>query len=371
MTTAVKAAYFNCSSGIAGDMILAACISAGVPARGLEQALKKNLRVKDWHLVVKASGQCHFPALTVNVAGDRHFDSPAQIRRIIESSGFRDRIKTRSLSILAELVRAEARVHRIKKEAVHFHELNSVDTLIDITGACLALDMLGIGPVCASPLNIGRAAPAAVEILKSAKAPVYAEGHRHEMTTPTGAAIITQIVSAFGDMPLMSIERSGWGAGTFLTDARPDVLRLFIGSLLPRGRNDAVPGHDEGIVVLETNIDDMDPRVYPYLTERLLAAGAHDVWLTQVIMKKGRPGILVSVLGDPSTEETLRKIMFKETTTLGIRRHTALRHVVPRRNAGSSKTVWKASGKKYSRIEYESAKAIALKKKVPLLSLLD
>ena len=365
----MKTAYFNCSAGVAGDMILASCISSGLSAGLLEKNLKEKLHLAGWDLEVTEIAKKHFPAVHVNVAGRIRFGSVEKMRSIIEKSALSGTVKTRSLKILETLVNAEARVHRLPADKVHFHELNSIDTLVDITGASLALDMLGIGEVYSSPLNLGKAAPATMEIVKSRNIPVYSSNPRVEMTTPTGAAIMSVAAVSFGAMPEMKVENSGSGAGSFDFDDMPNILGLSVGLRPAKAGQDLGIPTDE-VKVIETNIDDMDPRMYPYVMEKLFAAGAKDVWFTQVIMKKGRPGIVLSVICSGENEKNLTDIIFKETTTLGVRSHPCSRHVLRRETGAATKTAFVPGGKPRIKSEFEKAKQQAQSQKKPLKNVL-
>lgn len=360
----MKIAYFSCSSGAAGDMIMAACIDAGLSKNALEKALKKHLKLQGWKLKVAAVERKHFPALQLDVVGDKQFESPAHMARLFKSSTLPARVKERALRILDTLVRAEAKVHGVPVDRVHFHEINSLDTVIDIAGASLALDMLKIDAVCASPLNVGRAAPATIEIAKEMKVPVYSGTAAFELATPTGMAILSTIAS-FGPMPVITLERSGRGAGSQVIPDIPNVLQVLIGTA--DGKQAKEDGYaEDAVLILETNIDDMDPRIYPYVIERAFAAGARDAWLTPVIMKKGRPGILLSVLCTDETEAAITRIIFEETTTLGVRRIPCSRHVLRRRLEAGKKTAFLPGGKARTRIEFEEAKKRALRSGKPL-----
>ncbi|MFH1369137.1 MAG: nickel pincer cofactor biosynthesis protein LarC [Elusimicrobiota bacterium] len=359
-----KVLYFNCASGIAGDMIIASLIDAGVPAAALEQRLKRALRVKDWKLKCAAASHYHCPAKTVQVTGLRHFNSPYEMLRILRRSSLPAETKAKSIAIIETLIRAESRVHGVPKDKVHFHELNSIDTLIDTAGSCLAAELLGITEIRASQLNIGRPAPATLEIIKENKIPVYSDNSSCELTTPTGAAIISNIASGFGAMPPMIIEKSGFGGGTKFITKAPNMLQAVIGRI-PGG---SAPGDE--VILLETNIDDLDPRVYPYVMELLLKAGAKDTWLTHIIMKKGRPGTMLSTLCAPRDEGEMVLIIFRETTTLGIRRIPVLRHILARKSGKTRKIAYLHDGNTKSSVEFEQARKMALKTGQPLKDIL-
>ena len=362
----MKTAYFNCSSGIAGDMILASLIDAGLSARQLGGKLKNALKIPGWRLSVSECERHHMPAKLLKVKGDVSFDSPRQMRNIITRAAFTGAAKKNMLSILDTLVLAESRVHNVPAGKVHFHELNSIDTLIDISGACLALEMLGIAQVQASPINVGRPAPATLKIITEKKTPVYSTIPDVELATPTGIAIITTLATSFGDMPCLHPEKAGFGAGEKILAGIPNLLSVIIGTTRPQPA-----GYDmDETVLLETNIDDMDPRLYPYVTEKLFSAAAKDVWLTQVLMKKGRPGIVLSVLCAAQQEKELIDIIFKETTTLGIRRSLHPRYTLKREKKDDEKIALLPNGKTRKKSEFEDARQKALKSSHPLRNIL-
>lgn len=358
-----KILYLNCSSGIAGDMLLASLIDAGLPAAKLENALKRGLRIGGWKLKATKMTEYHYPSLNVKVLNDRRFNSPYEMLRTVKRSRLPAKAKSSSEKIINTLIRAESRVHGVRADKVHFHELNALDTLVDACGACLAVEMLGIEEVYSSPLNTGRPAPAAVEIIKEGGIPVFSNDALHELSTPTGTAIISNIASGFGPMPLMSISASGRGAGSLITKHSPNVLASYIGTAEAAARA-------ESLILLETNIDDMDPRIYPYVSGLLFEAGAKDVWLTQVIMKKGRPGIVVSVLAEAGLEGELTGIIFRETTTLGIRRQAVDRIALRRKYGKAVKTAYLRGGERKSSVEFETAKKRAISTGIPLKELL-
>jgi uncharacterized protein (TIGR00299 family) protein len=364
----MKTAYFNCASGIAGDMILASAISSGLSADTIEQLLKDKLHLGGWDLEVKDVTKKHFPAKHVNVRGKIRFGSPAKMKNIISESGFNVGIKTRSLAVMDTLINSEAKVHKLPPEQVHFHEINSIDTLVDIVGASLVFDMMGISDIYSSALNIGKAAPATLEILKARSVPAYSTNSKIEMTTPTGAAIISTVAKAFGSMPEMIIEKSGAGAGTFELEDSANILVLLLGSQALKKTGLAAP-KDE-VMVLETNIDDMDPRIYPYVMEKLFALGAKDVWFTQVIMKKGRPGIVMSVICALEKETEIVNTIFNETTTLGIRSFSCSRHVLKRETGKDGKTAYLPGGRARVKSEYEKVKLKAQAQNTPLKKIL-
>jgi uncharacterized protein (TIGR00299 family) protein len=361
----MRTAYFNCSSGIAGDMTIAALMDAfSVAAAPFERRLKGLLKFKGFGLAYTTSNRYHAPCKHLDVTGSAHFHSPREIHRLIAASTLPATVKGRSLKVLNLLVAAEAAVHNVKKGQVHFHELNSVDTLIDITAPLLLLHDHSVDSVLSSPLNIGNPAPATLEIVRTFSIPVHSSIATHELTTPTGSALISVLADSFGAMPPMNITHSGISCGTMDIPAHRNVLKVLIGSATGLCAGDEV-------VQLSTNIDDMDPRVYPYVMEKLLAAGALDVWLEQVLMKKGRPGVVLNVLCGEKAEAESAAVIFKETTTLGIRRQPLSRYTLARNGDGTRKTSFLDGTKRSARIEYEKAKKLAVKTGRPLRSFLD
>lgn len=362
----MKIAYFNCSSGIAGDMILAACIDAGVSARGLESRLRGALKLSGWRLKVAADTRLHYPAKRVSVEGTQIFSSPREMQSIIRRSSLSPAVIKRSLDIVSFLVAAEALVHGVPPAQAHFHELNSIDTLVDICGACLCMELLGIDEVLASPVNVGNPAPATIAMTKAGTVPVFSSTALHELATPTGMAVVARLARRFGPLPAVTISASGIGAGARAVPGTDNVLKVLIGD----ASGGAASAESDTVVLLETNIDDMDPRVYPYVMEKLLSAGARDAWLTQVLMKKGRPGIVVSVLCDASCEPAMLNILFAETTTLGVRRSVRERTVLRRRQDAAAKTGFLPGGGRKTAVEFEPARARARATGAPLRRLL-
>ncbi len=301
----MKIAYFDCFSGISGDMCLGALIDAGLSIKALENELRK-ISIVGYKLTKRTVMRSHFVAKKVDVVikTDRKGKGPKRwkdIERLIEQSSLSEDIKQKGHRVFKRLFKAEAKVHGESFDKVHLHELGAVDTIVDIFGNIIGLAILGIEKIYSSPINLGSGyieiegsvlpvpAPATVELLKNV--PVYSKNVPFELTTPTGAAIIKELSSGFGDIPFMDIEAIGIGAGSQDFKDRPNILRLFIGQQVP-----AFEACAEKVTVIEANIDDMNPQVYEYVMEKLFKAGARDVFLTQVIMKKGRPGVTITVL---------------------------------------------------------------------------
>jgi len=389
----VKVAYFDCFSGISGDMCLGAIVDAGVPLKALEKELKK-LPVTGYRLSMKKVERGHLKACKVSVvikpglavqAGKTWRD----VRKIIQDSALPQDIKQKGLSVFKTIFEAEAKVHGGNFRTVHLHELGAVDCMIDVFGTIIGLNLLGVKRIFSSPINVGSGfvrtetgvlpvpAPATAEILKNV--PVYSHHVHAELTTPTGAAIIKELSSGHGDMPLMDIEKIGVGAGDRDFRHWPNVLRIFIGtsqSPAPVRYKTTIP--EEKVIVIETNIDDMNPQVFEHVIDMLYKAGSLDVYLTQVIMKKGRPGVKLTALCDEERKEALMKIILRETSSIGLRYYETRRRVMQR----EIKTVDTKFGKirvKFSKLgdkiikaapEYEDCRKIAQQFSIPLIEVM-
>lgn len=388
----MRIAYLDCFSGISGDMFLGALVDAGVPQALLEktvEALRVDARLAIERVVrggitatkvdVYSSGEKDLPreifwereAALAHVhshdgahsreaqhPGHGHGRGLGEIRGIIEKSAISGVAKATAIRTFEGLAVVEAEIHDTSVEQVHFHEVGAVDALVDIVCAAVGAENLGVDAWVCSPLNVGSGtvkcahgvlpvpAPATVKLLKDA--PVYSSGPQVELVTPTGAAIVKMLGSRFGSFPAMKIDRAGYGAGTREFAEHPNVLRLTVGESIGLaeaqadrhgvawetvGAETASPNAiaSETIAVLEANLDDLNPQVLAYATERLLAEGALDVFSVPVQMKKNRAGALLTVLAKPADAGRLTKVMFAETTTLGIRRREERRQVLDRR----------------------------------------
>ncbi|MEJ5370092.1 MAG: nickel pincer cofactor biosynthesis protein LarC [Bryobacteraceae bacterium] len=332
----MRIAYFDAFSGIAGDMTVAALIDAGADAQELFDALDSlgtGARFRAEKVKRKGIAATHFRVEHEDQKKHRHLP---QIVRMIEGSRLKERAKQNAVKVFEALGAAEAEVHGVPIEKVHFHEVGAVDSVCDIAGACEALELLGVEAVFASKVNTGSGTveadhgvmpvptPATALLLKGV--PVYARGPETELTTPTGAAILAALAQGFGALPPMTVERSGFGAGTKEFPMMANVLRVLVGT--------AGGAKEAGVVtVIEANIDDAAPELLGHAMERLLEAGALDVTLEPVYMKKQRPGVRLSVIADPAQQEKLAALLFEETTTLGVRFWQAERRVLPRSHA--------------------------------------
>jgi len=297
----MKIAYFDCFSGISGDMILGALIDAGLSLKRLEEGLAP-LKLPGYRLSAKTVEKAGIQATKVDVVVDDrkvHIKDYPEMVSVFRQGRLGRSIEAATLGILERLARAEAEVHGRRLSQLHFHELGGVDTLVDIAGAVVGLSLLGVDEVYASPLNLGGGmtrsaafpipAPATAALLTGV--PVYSSGIDRELTTPTGAAIISSLAKGFIPFPACRVEVIGHGAGETELPATANVLRLFLGE-----RMTDRPWGEDRVVQLEANVDDVNPQIYDYLTERLMEAGAIDVFLTPIIMKKGRPAVTIGVL---------------------------------------------------------------------------
>lgn len=377
----MKLAYFDCFSGISGDMTLGALVDAGCPVEHLRAELR-GLQVPGWELSAEKVWKNGMAATYVKVKtqDQTKHRSLSAILEILKNSKFSPAARDRAAAIFTKLGQAEARVHDVPLEKIHFHEVGAVDAIVDIVGACIGFDFLGIEKFACSPLNVGGGtvkmahgilpvpAPATANLLQGK--PTYSNGVQKELVTPTGAAIIATLCDSFGPQPAMNVSSIGYGAGTADLQGQPNVVRLMIGEAAEK----KVAGFDEEIAVIEANLDDMNPQIYGYFSEKALAAGALDVYTTPVQMKKNRPGILLTVLCKPQDMNVLMSLIFAETTTFGARTYRAQRRVLPREFV-SVTTDFGDVRIKISRVngrilhvapEYEDCRKLAVEKNVPL-----
>ncbi len=324
--------YFDCIAGISGDMALGALVDAGADFKEVRSKLA-SLPVDPFDIEI-ADVETHGIAakkVTVRTQTAGVIRTYANIRALLDSAELPLEARSLAQRIFRRLAEAEAVVHRREVEQVTFHEVGAVDSIVDICGTALALTMLGVERIFASaiPTGLGMVrtehgsmpipAPAVVELLRGA--PMYSRGVPVELVTPTGAAILASMVEGFGEMPAMRTESVGYGAGTLRPDF-PNVLRVLIGEDTGEGTSLAAERPASGDLVLETNVDDLNPELYEYVLERLFAAGAQDAWLTPIVMKKSRPAVTISVLCSPQRQDMVRQVLFRETGTLGIRATT-------------------------------------------------
>src|ERR1700688_45210 len=431
----MRIAYLECFSGMSGDMFLGALVDAGVAPQTLETTVaalnvgarleisrvvrsgitaakvdvwvdgEKDLpREEYWEQRRRQHGHEHAhdsqhehehshsdageisraaaPALHEREHEHSHGRGLTEIRQIISAAAISENAKKTAISIFEALGRAEANIHNTSIESVHFHEVGAVDAMVDIVCAAVGAEALGVDEIVCSPLNVGGGmvkcahgtfpvpAPATMELL--ANAPVYSSGIQAELVTPTGAAIIQTLASRFGTFPEMKIDRSGYGAGSRDFPGHPNVLRLTIGESV----SDALAANtaSDMITVLEANIDDLNPQVFGYVMDRLFDEGALDAFGVPVQMKKNRPGTLLTVLCKPDDASKLTRLIFVETTTLGVRRREESRRTLARRWE-NVETQWGAVRIKIASMngtvtnyapEYEDCRQIAREHHVPL-----
>ena len=377
----MKLAYFDCFSGISGDMTLGALVDAGCDVEQLRTELG-GLRVPGWGLTAEKVWKNGMAATYVKVKiEDRSkHRSLSAILEILQKSQLAPGVRDRAAAIFTKLGEAEARVHDVPLEKIHFHEVGAVDAIVDIVGACIGFHALGIEEFACSALNVGGGtakmahgilpvpAPATANLLQGK--PTYSNGVHKELVTPTGAAIVATLCEWFGPQPSMSVTDIGYGAGTADLEGQPNVVRLMIGEAAGK----SVAGFDEEIAVIEANLDDMNPQIYGYFLERALAASALDVYTTPVQMKKNRPGTLLTVLCKPQDTITLVSLIFAETTTFGARTYRAQRRTLPREFLNVT-TAFGDVRIKISRVngrilhvapEYDDCRKLAVEKNVPL-----
>ncbi len=374
-------AYLDCFSGISGDMSLGAMVHLGVPVDWLKHEIAR-LPLDGFDITAQkvAANGIAATHIDVLVEESHHYRHYGHIRDLIGGSPLPEAVKTRSLAIFDRIATAEAAIHDVAKEKVHFHEVGSMDTIVDVVGTCLSVSYLNIDTLAASPLTLGSGfvtcqhgvlpvpAPATLEILKGV--PVLQCREAQELVTPTGAAIAAELAGGFGPMPGMKIEGIGYGAGTRKLKSRPNVLRVLLGQSVESAGDPAF----EKLVMVECCIDDMNPELFGYLMERLFSAGALDVCWVPVYMKKNRPGTMIQALCEAWDRDALAGIIFQESTSLGVRFHDVYRQALER-EAGTVQTelgevtvkrVTGQDGRVRIIPEYEACKAIAQDRKVSL-----
>jgi len=330
----MRICYLDAFSGISGDMLVGALADAGADSSAIADALRSlNSGASLSFEKVQRGGiaACKFHVRVEEPQKHRHLSA---ILKIIDGAALPDRAKQNATAVFQRLGEAEASVHNVPIEKVHFHEVGAVDSIADIVGACLGFELLSVDAIYSSPLNLGSGTvkaehgvmpvPAPATAALVAGKPVYARGPAVELTTPTGAAVAVTLAQAFGVMPPMKIASVGYGAGDHDFAEQANVLRVFIGET--SGAVEATT-----VAVIEANIDDASPQVLGYAIEKLLEAGALDATLQPLQMKKGRPGSLLRVITTPEQRSTLADIIFRETTTLGVRTYAAERLVEARR----------------------------------------
>lgn len=375
----MKIAYLDTVGGIAGDMTMAALVSAGLPLETLTGELRL-LGVDGFELHARHVRRSSIDAVHIEVAVAHHPHIHRDLKGItglIQQSRLSASVKERALAIFTVLAEAEAHVHNTTVEKIHFHEVGAIDSIVDIVGVSIGLEALGIDAVYSSPVRLGRGgiittqhgpmpapAPATLQILRDY--PVEFSSVPRELTTPTGAAIIKALSRGTLAHEQMRIHAIGYGAGTHEIAELPNFLRVLIGEL-------AAPAEADDVFSVETNIDDLNPQLYPVLIEGLLEAGAHDAFLVPVIMKKGRPGILLSVLTPAARLDAITAYLYRETSTIGLRVQHIGRQKLPRRELTVETSFGRVRAKAVVRdgtetvaAEFEESRRIARERGIPV-----
>ncbi len=399
----MKTLYLDLFSGISGDMFLAALIDLGVEAGELEQELKK-MHLGGYHLRVTRGRKLNLEGVKFEVQLADHHDPGeqphahphphertfAQIRQLIAESRVSDWVKQKAVAVFQRIAAAEGKIHGLPPERVHFHEVGAVDSIIDIAGACLALEMLGKPRVLAGPVVEGTGwiecahgrfpvpAPATLAILGARGIPISQCDEPNELVTPTGAALLAELVQSFGPMRAMVAERIGYGLGARDHQTRPNALRAVLGEMRTDDQTpkSAVP-HDwetDTIAVLETNLDDISAEILGHFVDKALADGALDVFHTAIQMKKNRPGVLLTVLCVQADADRFSELLLRETSAFGVRRYAAERRklqrelvTVPTPHGSVTVKVGRLDGKVLQAApEFEPCKKLAAQAGVPL-----
>lgn len=378
--------HFDCFSGVSGDMVLGALVSAGLPWTSLVDGLKR-LKLRGYRLQKREVHRGALPAIKVDVIVQQGFQRPltlARIRKILADSTLPGPVKERSRSVFDRLAEAEGVAHGVDLKDVHFHEVGVVDSFIDVVGGVLGCYLLNATRVTASPINVGAGSiqtshgllpvpgPAVAALARGV--PIYADGPRCELATPTGVALLRTLASEFGPLPTMRSMAVGYGAGDHNPDGWPNVLRLFVEEEPTSAAN-----HTERMIQIDTNLDDLSPQTYEYIMEQLFQVGAVDVVLAPVIMKKSRPGILLSCLATEDRTDAVVEVLFQETTTLGVRLHEVRRRVLTRQFVSVTtqggivrmKVAEIGAGWEKAAPEYEDCKAIAQRTGRPLKTVME
>ncbi|MCP4723524.1 MAG: nickel pincer cofactor biosynthesis protein LarC [bacterium] len=378
----MKIAYFDCGSGVSGDMLLGALIDLGLDINSLSEMLRElglsKFNIKADKVQRKGIGTVN---LTVEVEHEHKHRHLKHIYEIVDNPVLSDNVRDSVRKVFEKVAAAEGKIHGIAPEKVHFHEVGALDSIIDIVGAVWGLEQLGIRKCYSSAITLGSGevkcahgiipvpSPATLDIVKGF--PVAKREIGSELATPTGAALVTTIAEYTYQLPLLKITGTGYGCGDRELENIPNILRIIAGETIQEYEQDSV-------MIIETNIDDMIPEIVPHLIDRLLNEGALDVFVTPVIMKKGRQGNQITVLCESSSLNLCSEILFSETTTSGIRISEAGRYKLPRK-VEKLKTRWGEinvksfirDGKKKIVPEFEECRSIALKESIPLIDVYE
>ena len=383
----LRTAYFDCYSGVSGDMILGALVDLGVNINDIRKALKK-FDLKGYKLQAKKIQRNGLSSTQIIVDIEKPKSqhshphrSFTNIRKLIEQSGLPSKVKINSIEIFKRIAKVEAQIHNTTIEKIHFHEVGGIDSIVDIVGGVWAIESLKLDRIFSSPLNVGEGfvdcahgrlpvpAPATLKLLKGI--PIFSTGVKTELTTPTGAAMIGFYAEEFQSMPAMIISGDGYGAGSRIISSIPNLLRVMIGEI-PLKESDS-------LVMIETNIDDMNPEIFDAVMESLFDARALDVYFSSIIMKKNRPATKISVLAEKQEREVLSKILLRETTSFGVRFYEVGRLTLER-EIQKLKTSYGVIKIKIGTLdgetvqaapEFEDCRNAARKKKIPVKKVYD
>jgi pyridinium-3,5-bisthiocarboxylic acid mononucleotide nickel chelatase len=337
----MKTLYFDCFAGASGDMILGALVALGVSESELLAEIAK-LNFSNYEIKFETVDRAGLSAVkaTIKVPHENAHRHLSTIVNIINESGLTENVKRRAIEIFQNLGAAEAKMHNIPIEKVHFHEVGAMDAVIDICAACIGFELLGVEQFACSKIHVGSGTvkmahgtfpvppPAVAELLRDV--PIYSTEITGELVTPTGAAIIATVCRDYGKIPAMRVQSVGYGAGTRKYKDFPNVLRLMIGAVESQPLDSRFESETQTLVLLETNVDDMSGQIAGFVLERALAAGALDCWLTPIVMKKSRPGVKISILSERADAGKFKDLLFSETTTLGVRVAEIARHALHR-----------------------------------------
>jgi pyridinium-3,5-bisthiocarboxylic acid mononucleotide nickel chelatase len=392
-----RVAWFNCQAGVAGDMTMAALVDAGADPDVVASTIA-GLGVDGYALLFERVQRCGVGATWANVVvhdgpddhdhdhqrdhGDHARHRPLrEILSLLDAADLPERVRRRARAVFVRLGEVEGAIHGVDPAEVELHEVGALDSIVDVVGVCAALDALDIDDVWCSPIAVGHGsirsahgvipnpAPATVALLTEAGAPTVGLDTAMEVSTPTGAALMTTLASGFGALPAMTTARVGYGAGTADTAERANVVQVVIGRTHNHADADGTP-----VALLEANVDDVTGEVLAHTVSALLAAGAHDAWLTPIVMKKGRPAHTVSVLCDPSMAAAMREVMVRETGTLGVR-STSMRRWPQRRTEHAVDVEGHRIRVKLAehrvKVEYDDAVAAAAALGVPVRTILE
>lgn len=382
----MKHLHFDCFSGVSGDMLLGALVDVGLPLPELARGLKA-VKLNGYVLRAGRVRRGGLPATKVDVAIRRGVGTPftlERIQRLIASSRLPDRVKDQGRDVFDRLAQAEARAHRTPVARVHFHEVGVVDSLVDVLGSLLGCHLLDVDVITSSAVNLGAGTiecehgtlpvpgPAVAALARGL--PVYSAGPARELTTPTGLAVLSVLAQDFCPLPAMRPTAIGYGAGTADPHGWPNALRVFLGEPVP-----ATPGEQDVVVQLETNLDDLNPQAYETVMARLFASGALDVTLAPVIMKRGRPGIVLTALAPPQKADAVAGVVLAETTSLGVRVQEVRRRVLARQMETVSlregtvriKVATVGRGRTKAAPEYQDCRRIAERTGRPVRDVMD